>query len=154
MSDRCHLTATPQQRQELEALTRSAKRREADRARGVLWSLDGQTSAEIAQTVGVSAARVRGWRTKFKRGGVAALRAQPHLGRPPVLADLALAVVAPLLDAPLSAGPLWTVPRLQVEVQRQTGRSISAGRLGVILKKKGTGGRNARVTRSKGGKTP
>ena len=35
-------------RAELEHLGRSAARREADRARAVLWSLDGEISATIA----------------------------------------------------------------------------------------------------------
>ena len=138
MSERCQLEATAEQRQELEQLARSPKRREADRARSILCSLDGQTSAEIAAVLGVGAPRVRHWRGLFRQGGAAALRDQPHPGRRPILAALALAVVEPLLDQSSPTGPPWTVPRLQAEVYRQTGQTISDRWLGIVIKKRGT----------------
>src|SRR3954471_5786120 len=42
-------------RAELEPLCRSAARREADRARAVLWSLDGETSGALAARLDVRA---------------------------------------------------------------------------------------------------
>jgi hypothetical protein len=41
------------------ALTRSAERGEADRARALLWSLDGESGAAIGARLGVRADRVR-----------------------------------------------------------------------------------------------
>src|SRR5436309_1532838 len=66
------LAADEAGRAELERLGRSAARREADRARAVLWSLEGETSPTIAARLGVRAEQVRRWRAAFRRGGVEA----------------------------------------------------------------------------------
>src|SRR3954466_7277998 len=66
------LAADEAGRAELERLGRSAARREADRARAVLWSLEGETSPTIAARLGVRAEQVRRWRAAFRRGGGAA----------------------------------------------------------------------------------
>ena len=49
MGRRCVLVVDEAARAALERLTRSAVRGEADRARAVLWSLAGETSAAIAR---------------------------------------------------------------------------------------------------------
>ena len=49
MGRRCVLVVDEAERAALERLTRSAARGEADRARAVLWSLAGETSAAIAR---------------------------------------------------------------------------------------------------------
>src|SRR4051794_41910030 len=67
----------------LERLSRSAARREADRARAVLWSLGDETSTVIATRLGVRAEQVRRWRSAFRRGGGGAPRARPRPGRTP-----------------------------------------------------------------------
>src|SRR5436305_8731545 len=69
------LAADEAGRVELERLGRSAARREADRARALLWSLEGETSPTIAARLGVRAEQVRRWRAAFRarRGGGAAL---------------------------------------------------------------------------------
>src|SRR3954447_27090819 len=77
------LAADEAGRAELERLGRSAARREADRARAVLWSLEGETSPTIAARLGVRAEQVRRWRAAFRRGGGEALRSRPRPGRPP-----------------------------------------------------------------------
>src|SRR3954466_9151239 len=74
MGRRCVLTAGKAERAELERLSRSAVRSEADRARAVLLSLAGETSAAIAARLGVRAEQVRRWRAAVRSGGVAALR--------------------------------------------------------------------------------
>src|SRR5947209_18498989 len=95
-------------RAELERLSHSAARREADRARAVLWSLDGETSPAIAARLGVRAEQVRRWRSAVRSGGVAALRARPRPGRTPRKRDAALAVARDLLAAPVADRPVWT----------------------------------------------
>src|SRR4051812_50034304 len=67
----------------LERLSRSAARREADRARAVLWSLGDETSTVIATRLGVRAEQVRRWRSAFRRGGAGAPRARPRAGPAP-----------------------------------------------------------------------
>jgi hypothetical protein len=81
MDRQCVLTAEGAERAELERLSRSAVRGEADRARAVLWSLAGETSAAIAARLGVRAEQVRRWRSAVRSGGVAALRSRPRPGR-------------------------------------------------------------------------
>src|SRR5437763_296377 len=99
-------------RAELERLGRSAARREADRARAVLWSPDGETSATIAARLGVRAEQVRRWRSAVRSGGVAALRARPRPGRAPSKREAALVVARDMLAAPVAARPAWTLARL------------------------------------------
>ena len=54
----------------LQLLAQSADRREADRARAILLTLNGWTSANIAEVFGVREDMVRFWRSDFMRGGV------------------------------------------------------------------------------------
>ena len=78
MGRRCVLTVDGAGRAELERLSRSAVRGEADRARAVLWSLAGEASTAIAARLGVRAEQVRRWRASFRREGVTTLRSRPH----------------------------------------------------------------------------
>lgn len=151
MGGRARLEATQEQRAALAALARSAERGEADRARAVLWSLDGQSSALIGQVLQVRADTVRGWRGRFTQGGVAALRARPRPGRPGRQGALALACAAAILAEP---GPvLWTLSRLKTEIARRTGVMISVSRLSRLLRHKGASPGAARATPSKAART-
>jgi transposase len=148
MAGRCRLTATAAQRAELSALTRSPDRGEADRARALLWSLDGEGSAAIGARLGVRADRVRKWRQAFARGGVAALRARRRTGRPGRRGQRALAAAAAVLDAPAPEGMVWTLPRLASAVGRATAEApLSAGYLGWLLRRKGASAGAGRGTR-------
>src|SRR3954468_17142318 len=109
------LAADEAGRAELERLGRSAARREADRARAVLWSLEGETSATIAARLGVRAEQVRRWRPPVRSAGVAALRARPRPGRAPSKREAALAVARDLLAAPVADRPVWTLARLAAQ---------------------------------------
>ena len=138
-------------RAELERLGRSAARREADRARAVLWSLDGETSAAIAARLGVRAEQVRRWRSAMRSGGVSALRARPRPGRTPRKREAALAVAREVLAGPVTEGPAWTLARLAREVAARTGETISPGHLSVVLRRGATAGAG-RATPSRGGR--
>ncbi|MFN7269069.1 MAG: helix-turn-helix domain-containing protein [Cereibacter sp.] len=70
------VTATQEQTTALKVLARGPDRAEADRARALLLTLKGWTSARIAQAFGVREDRVRLWRSDFSRGGACALRAR------------------------------------------------------------------------------
>jgi transposase-like protein len=91
----------------LERLSRSATRREADRARAVLWSLGDETSTVIAARLGVRAEQVRRWRSAFRRGGAEALRSRPRPGRTPRKREAALAVARDVLAAPPGRPRPW-----------------------------------------------
>src|SRR3954449_266143 len=69
MGRRCVLTAGKAERAELEQLSRSAVRGGADRARAVLWSLAGETSAAIAARLRVPGAAGRGGGSGGRAGG-------------------------------------------------------------------------------------
>src|SRR3954451_22665961 len=144
----------------VERLGRSAARREADRARAVLRSPDGETSATIAARLGVPARQVRRWRSAVRSGGraavrsggVAALRARPRPGRAPSKREAALAVARDLLAAPVADRPVWTLARLAAEVRPRTGETVSPGHLSVVLRRGASAGAG-RGTPSRAGRT-
>src|SRR5688572_32895278 len=129
MSGRTRVRSTGEQLTALQELARSDRRDEADRARAVVLSINGWTSGQIARAFGVTPDSVRRWRSWFAADGVDGLRATEHLGREPVKSEAASAVVARLLTAPVEDRPNWTLPRLQAEIGRQAGVSISKSQL-------------------------
>jgi len=146
------LEATAAERRELEKLAKSRNRHEADRARAIVLSLDGIGRKQIAESLLVSVDQVSRWRGQYHRGRVEAIRARPHPGRPPELADAVLPVVEEILAEPAPAGMVWTVPRLAQEVHRRSGVKISESWLSVVMRKKGVSAGVARGTRSRAGR--
>jgi transposase len=118
-------------------LAASHDRGEADRARAILLTLDGWTSARIGAAFGVREDVVRDWRSTFMREGAEALASRLATGRPPIKAQAALSVTDDILSAPVADRPNWTLPRLSAEIERRTGVVISKSRLSVVLRKKG-----------------
>jgi len=137
MAGKSPVTATEEQKTALKALGLCADRAEADRARALLLTLDGWTSARIAQAFGVREDTVRLWRSDFARSGVDALRARIAPGPVPLKAQAALRVAAPLLSAPVEDRRNWTLSRLADEIARREGLSISRAQLSKVLRKKG-----------------
>ena len=121
-------------------MSRSEVRGEADRARAILLTLQGWTSLEVAEAFGVTPEAVRHWRGWFGERGVDALRSTLAPGPSGARGERALAVAGALLRQPVENRTNWTLPRLRAEVERQTGVTISAGRLSVLLKKGGSDG--------------
>ena len=119
----------------------------------MLLTLTGWTSVEVAEAFGVTAGSVRHWRQWFCDGGVEALRSTLAPGRSPAQGEQALAVARALLREPVENRPNWTLPRLQAEIERQTGLSISTSRLSILLREKGGSGGAAPATRWRGGRT-
>src|ERR1700694_5977025 len=97
MGGKSPVAANEEQRAALMALAGSRDRGEADRARAILLTLSGWTSARIAEAFGVREDTVRLWRGDFARGGVEALKARVASGPEPVKSAGALRVVTPLL---------------------------------------------------------
>jgi transposase len=137
MAGRSPVVASQEQREALAELAASRDRGEADRARAILLTLEGWTSARIGAAFSVREDVVRDWRSTFMREGVEGLASRTAPGRPPVKAQAALAVADQLLSAPVADRPNWTLPRLSVEIQQRTGVAISKSRLSVVLRKKG-----------------
>ena len=140
MAGKSPVKANEEQRAALEALAASRDRGEADRARAMLLTLKGWTSARIAEVFCVREDTVRFWRGDFARGGVEAIKASVYAGPPPVKSEAALRVVTPLLEAPVADRPNWTIPRLIAEIQRQERVTIGPSQLSKALRKKTSGG--------------
>jgi transposase len=147
MAGKSPVKANAQERTALEALAASRERGEADRARAVLLTLNGWTSARIAEAFSVREDTVRLWRSDFMRGGIEALKASVAPGPPPLKTEAALRVITPLLDAPVANRPNWTVPRLMAEVEAREGVKIDRSQLSKALRKKGASAGAGPVTR-------
>jgi len=128
---------TQEQMTALKVLAQGADRAEADRARALLLTLKGWTSARIAQAFGVRQDRVRLWRSDFSRGGVDALRARIAPGPSPVKAGAALRVAVSRLSAPVEDRRNWTLSRRAGGIARREGLSISRSQRSKVLRKKG-----------------
>jgi len=140
MGGKSPVAASGEQRAALMALAGSRDRGEADRARAVLLTLSGWTSARIAEAFGVREDTVRLWRSDFGKGGVAALEASIAPGPPPVKSETALRVVTPLLDQPVADRTNWTIARLSAEIEAREGVRISRSQLSKALRKKTSAG--------------
>jgi len=108
--------------------------------RAVLLTLNGWTSARIAEAFGVREDTVRLWRSDFMRGGVEALKASVAPGPLLVKTEAALRVITPLLGAPVANRPNWTIRRPMLEIEAREGVRISRSQLSKVLRKKASGG--------------
>ena len=137
MAGKSPVMATDDEKAALKAMAGGADRAEADRARAILLTLAGWTSARIAEAFGVREDTVRLWRGDFMRGGIDALRASVAPGPAPLKAAAALRVAAPLLSAPVADRTNWTLARLAEEIATREGVVISRSQLSKVLRKKG-----------------
>lgn len=140
MAGKSPITASEEQRIALSALAGSRDRGEADRARAVLLTLAGWTSARIAEAFAVREDTVRLWRSNFASGGVAALTATIAPGPAPIKSQTALRVVTPLLEEPVADRHNWTITRLRAEIETQASVRISRSQLSKALRKKSSAG--------------
>jgi len=140
MAGKSPVTASEEQKAALDMLAASKDRGEADRARAILLTLKGWTSARIAEVFCVREDTVRFWRGEFARGGVEAMKASVYAGPPPLKTEAALRVCVPLLEAPVADRPNWTIPRLIAEVKRVERVDIGRSQLSKALRKKTSGG--------------
>jgi transposase len=147
MAGKSPVVASAVQRRELEALSQSRDRGEADRARAILLTLAGWTSPRIAEAFGVREDTVRLWRSDFMKGGVDALTPSVALGPAPVKAERALAVAEEVLSSPVADRPNWTLPRLAAEIEKRAGVRLSRSQLSVVLRQKGISAGGGRATR-------
>lgn len=128
--------ASEEQKGALEDLAYSRNRGEADRARAILLTLGGWTSAQIAGVLRVRADTVRFWRGAFARRGIDAIKSSVYTGPPPVKTEAALRVCASLFEAAAGRRARWTQTRLIGEIKRREGVDISRSQLSKALRKK------------------
>jgi transposase len=138
---------------ELRALAKSKRREEAHRALAVLWMLDGVGDPEIGRRLEMPLPTVRMHRITFARHGVAGLRAKPHRGRAAVKGPAAVAVAERLVRERKDDDPPVTLARIQAAFLAETGQTIDAGHLSVVLRKKGGSRGGSLGTRSRKGRT-
>ncbi len=146
MAGKSPVTASEEQKAALEAMASSRDRGEADRARAILLTLEGWSSARIARVFRVREDTVRFWRGDFLHGGIEAIKASVYAGPPPMKTEAALRLCTPLLETPVANRTNWTLPRLIAEIKRQEGVDIGRSQLSKALRKKTSagGGRGTR----------
>lgn len=134
---------TDDEQQELKhcSQSRTAAVRDAEWARIILQSSQGQRVPAIARTVGLCEPRVRGWIKRFNQGGLAELAGAPRRGPPTTYTreQVGLVVAAALTD-PQELGQSFT--RLAFEqlanCQRETqGLALRRSRIHEVLQREG-----------------
>jgi transposase len=119
------------------ARARTAPARLVERARIVLVSRQGDTVAEIVETLGVCPDTVRRWIHRFDRQGVDGLKDRPRGGRPPTYTPEEVGeVVAASLTKPTELGlpfACWTLDRLEAYLNETKGLSIKRSRISELL---------------------
>lgn len=146
MARRVCVTASAGQLVALKELARSERRDEADRARALLLSLEGWTSAAIGIAFGVTADSVRHWRVWYASEGIEGLRAAVVPGPSGERGLRALSIAASILSEPVENRPNWTIRRLRGEIERRGGPPISQSRLSILLREKGGCAGDGRAT--------
>jgi len=103
----------------------SAQELEVRRRLGGRLLLEGKGVREVARLVGASPSSVERWKEAIRKGGMEALKAKPHPGRPPRLSSRQKnQLVKILLKGPRKAGyqtDLWTCPRVAQVIEDSFG---------------------------------
>lgn len=103
--------------------------------------LDGYSTQEVADFLGVDARSVRRWVASFEHDGIGGLVARPVPGRPPKLTNTQEKIVRRwLADSPLDFGfstELWTCARLNQLIELEWGIAFNPDYLGVWLRQRG-----------------
>lgn len=135
------LTDEEAERLERLARSRTAPARAVERAAMVWQAHQGARVPAIADRLGVCAATVRLWITRFNAAGLAGLADAPRSGRPATYPPEAVGeLVAASLTKPDELGlPFgsWTLDRLAAYLQEEKGIAISRSRIGEILQTEG-----------------
>ena len=152
MPGKSKLTADAAERAALRNLSKSEHRGEADRARAILLTLEGQRAEEIAAALGVHVSTVHNWRGYFAHGGVAGLRRRPRPGQQATIGPHAGAIAAAILDEDTRHDGGWTLGRLCGEIARRGGPAISPRWLSHQLRQRGLSSA-ARATPSQAART-
>jgi len=119
----------------------SAKELEMRRRIAGRLLLEGKGVREVGRLVGVAPSAVLGWKRKLEEGGMEALRAKPHPGRPARLtAKEKQELESVLLKGAVAAGSptdLWTLPRVAQAIEAHFGVGCHPGHVWYILRDMG-----------------
>jgi transposase len=119
----------------------SAKELEVRRRIASKLLQEGKGVREVARLVGASPSSVFRWKQTLEQGGMEALKARPHPGRPPRLTLQQKQVLGDiLLKGPQAAGfstDLWTLARVAQVITRSFGVKYHPGHVWYILRELG-----------------
>jgi transposase len=129
----------------LERLHREARSEKAfrvsDRIRGVLLSLRGHTSPQIARILGVNRTTVPLWISQWNRGGMNALLEGFRTGRPACLSSNQLQNLHDIIESgPVAYGlecGVWTSPIVAKVIEEEFSISYHPGHVRKILHRLG-----------------
>lgn len=103
--------------------------------------LEGKKVAEVARTVKASWSAVKRWKVAVEQGGLEALTAKPHPGKPPRLCQKQKRKLITILrKGPLKAGyttDLWTCPRVTEVIEKHFGVSYHPDHVWRVLQSLG-----------------
>jgi transposase len=101
----------------------------------------GHKPKEIARLQAVSIPTVYGWYNRWKEAGIEGLATKPRSGRPPKTDEEYLQMLRETLEKePQEWGydfSIWTIERLRLHLEKETGTSLSGCRLRILLKRQG-----------------
>lgn len=101
----------------------------------------GKGVREVARLVGAAPSSVSRWKQALEEGGLEALKAKPHPGRPPRLSSEQKETLRTILLAgPQAAGfatDLWTLVRVAEVIERTFGVKYHPGHVWYILRDMG-----------------
>jgi transposase len=113
----------------------------ARRAKAAKLFSEGATQADVARRIGVSRVSAMRWYRAWRKGGPAALATARPLGRPARLSAQQIHYVEQqLLKGAAAHGystDLWTLPRMAVVIERETGARYHPGHVWRVLRRLG-----------------
>ena len=102
---------------------------------------EGKTQADVARALGVSRQSVSRWYARYRSGGVKRLKGAGRAGRKPRLGAKQLQRVERVLRQGSQAQgfetDLWTLPRIALVIERETGVRYHSGHVWRILQRLG-----------------
>ena len=107
------------------------------RATGIRLLHLGHSPEEVVEILMVSSASVYRWHRLWKAEGLDGLRDKPRPGRPRIADEEYCQLLEEALESePAAYGyefAIWTVERLREHLERKTEKSLSAGRLRIVM---------------------
>jgi len=119
----------------------SAETLEVRRLKGGRLLLEGKSVGEVSRLTGAASSSVSRWKQDLEQGGLEALKAKPHPGRPPRLTPQRKQELEEiLLKGAGAAGfptDLWTLARVAEVIEHQFGVKYHPGHVWYILRGRG-----------------
>jgi transposase len=101
----------------------------------------GYKPEQVAQMEAVSIPTVYGWYNRWRQTGIEGLATKPRSGRPPKTGEEYVQALKETLEKePQELGydfSIWTVERLRLHLEKETGTNLSICRLRILLKRQG-----------------